>query len=242
MAAAADYHRDHGHLTAPATTPVGAWLAEQRHLAARNELNPARADALTPDTTPLTPARRTFEETVQLLELFLHREGRAPAARESLWADGDPIRIGAWLAKTRTSTAPATSPSPMPASSLRSSTGVDGRGRRPGHPGVVAPRTGPPAAENHAGRTVLRPALSTALRLRSTAFVDTICEVSSSLHSQSRMETSPMICPGQQSCTSENVAYQCAANVARQSGRKVRQMLHGNLDGKCVHKKSGAAG
>lgn len=33
LAAAADYHRLHGHLAAPATTPVGAWLAEQRHLA-----------------------------------------------------------------------------------------------------------------------------------------------------------------------------------------------------------------
>ncbi|MGW1543218.1 Helicase associated domain protein [Streptomyces sp. NPDC002309] len=178
LAAAADYHRAHGHLAAPATTPVGAWLAEQRHLAAKNELDTARADALTalvpdwrlphgadwhrkyhllrahlttgadpaaltrdthlagvkigswlhrqlttwpaltpgqqqlmtalgltPDTNPLTPARRarrTFEETVQLLELFLHREGRAPAARETIRVDGDIVKIGAWLAKTRT--------------------------------------------------------------------------------------------------------------------------------------------
>nr|WP_236067641.1 helicase associated domain-containing protein [Streptomyces brasiliscabiei] len=27
LTAAADYHRAHGHLAAPATTPVGAWLA-----------------------------------------------------------------------------------------------------------------------------------------------------------------------------------------------------------------------
>ncbi|MEW2426169.1 helicase associated domain-containing protein [Streptomyces nigra] len=38
LAAAADYHRTHGHLAAPATTPIGAWLAEQRHLATKNEL------------------------------------------------------------------------------------------------------------------------------------------------------------------------------------------------------------
>ncbi|GGP77298.1 helicase [Streptomyces griseoincarnatus] len=178
LTAAADYLRTHGHLAAPATTPVGAWLAEQRRLAAKNQLAQARADALTalapdwrlphgadwhrkyhllrthlasgadpatltrdtrlggvkigswlarqfttwsaladgqqqlmtalgltPDNNPLAPARRarrTFEQTVQLLELFLHREGRAPAARESVRVDGDTVKIGAWLAKTRT--------------------------------------------------------------------------------------------------------------------------------------------
>ncbi|MFC9319029.1 Helicase associated domain protein [Streptomyces nigra] len=178
LAAAADYLRTHGHLAAPATTPVGAWLAEQRHLATKNTLDAARADALTalapdwrlphgadwhrkyhllrthltsgadpaaltrdtllagvkigswlhrqlatwlalhpgqqhlmtalgltPDTNPLTPARRTrrtFEQTVQLQELFLHREGRAPTARETIRVDGDTVKIGAWLAKART--------------------------------------------------------------------------------------------------------------------------------------------
>ncbi|GAA0534249.1 helicase associated domain-containing protein [Streptomyces mordarskii] len=47
LTASADYLRTHGHLAAPATTPVGAWLAEQRHLAAKNTLEAARADALT---------------------------------------------------------------------------------------------------------------------------------------------------------------------------------------------------
>ncbi|MFG2785751.1 Helicase associated domain protein [Streptomyces prunicolor] len=178
LAAAADYLRTHNHLAAPAATPVGAWLAEQRHLHATNRLDQGRVDALaalaadwrlphgpdwhrkyhllrahladgtdpatltrdalfagvkigswlhrqlvtwhtlapgqqqmmtalslTPETNPLTPARRTrrtFEETVQLLELFLHREGRAPAARETIRVDGDTVRIGAWLAKART--------------------------------------------------------------------------------------------------------------------------------------------
>ncbi|MCX5095849.1 Helicase associated domain protein [Streptomyces sp. NBC_00365] len=47
LTAAADYHRTHHHLAAPATTPLGAWLAEQRHHAAKNTLAPARTDALT---------------------------------------------------------------------------------------------------------------------------------------------------------------------------------------------------
>ncbi|MDX3364083.1 Helicase associated domain protein [Streptomyces griseoaurantiacus] len=177
LTAAADYLRTRGHLAAPATTPVGAWLAEQRHLAAKNTLEAARADALTalaadwrlphgadwhrkyhllrahlasgadpaaltrdtqlagvkigswlarqlttwsaladgqqqlmtalgltPENNPLAPARRarrSFEETVQLLELFLHREGRIPAARETIRVDGDTVKIGAWLAKIR---------------------------------------------------------------------------------------------------------------------------------------------
>ncbi|MEV8628545.1 Helicase associated domain protein [Streptomyces sp. NPDC051079] len=172
---AADYHEAHGHLAAPATTPLGSWLAEHRSLAARDRLDPARAadltvidpdwqlphgpdwhrkyhllrrhletgQPLTPDTTagsinlgswttrqltgwknlkpgqhhllaalgltpatsPLAPrpaARRTFAETVQILELFLHRERRAPAARETITVDGDTVKIGPWFAKTRT--------------------------------------------------------------------------------------------------------------------------------------------
>ncbi|MFF7717549.1 hypothetical protein [Streptomyces sp. NPDC007988] len=51
---------------------------------------------------PARRTRRTFEQTVQLLELFLHREGRAPAAREEITVDGESVRIGPWLAKTRT--------------------------------------------------------------------------------------------------------------------------------------------
>ncbi|GHH31714.1 DEAD/DEAH box helicase [Streptomyces lanatus] len=178
LAAAADYHRAHGHLAAPAATPTGAWLAEQRSLAARGELDPARAaglaaidpawqlpygpdwhrkyhllrahlaagndpaslhhdavlgtvkigswlhrqlaewDTLAPgqrdllDALGLTPgiqptaaprrSRRTFAQTVQVLELFLHRERRAPTARETVTVDGEQVRIGPWLAKART--------------------------------------------------------------------------------------------------------------------------------------------
>ncbi|WP_234431998.1 DEAD/DEAH box helicase [Streptomyces sp. NRRL S-241] len=172
---AADYYHAHGHLATPATTPIGAWLAEQRSHASHKRLDPARAAdltaidphwqlphrpdwhrkyhqvrrhletgrPLTPDTTAsgvnlgswtirqltawstltpgqhrlltalgLTPAtstltprpsiRRTFQETVQILELFLHRERRAPAARETITVDGDTVKIGPWFAKTRT--------------------------------------------------------------------------------------------------------------------------------------------
>ncbi|MBP0460477.1 DEAD/DEAH box helicase [Streptomyces montanisoli] len=171
----ADYHAAHGHLAAPATTRLGAFLAEQRSKAAHDRLEPARAadlaaidpdwrlpygpdwhrkyhllrthlaagHALQPDTvaggvpvgawahrqlvrfpqlhehqqrmlaalglapaeTSLTApsrARRTFEETVQLLELFLHRHGRIPSAREDITVDGETVRLGPWFAKIRT--------------------------------------------------------------------------------------------------------------------------------------------
>ncbi|MFF7146270.1 helicase associated domain-containing protein [Streptomyces nodosus] len=87
---------------------VGSWL--HRQLTTWPALHPGQqqlmtALGLTPDSNPLTPvrrARRTFEETVQLLELFLHREGRIPAARETVRVDGDTVKLGAWLAKART--------------------------------------------------------------------------------------------------------------------------------------------
>ncbi|MFB8038195.1 hypothetical protein ACFC5Z_35800 [Streptomyces sp. NPDC056004] len=43
-----------------------------------------------------------WDGAVQLLELFLHREGRASMARETIRVDGDTVEIGAWLAKART--------------------------------------------------------------------------------------------------------------------------------------------
>ncbi|CAL9616461.1 Helicase associated domain protein [Streptomyces sp. enrichment culture] len=178
LAAAADYHRAHGHLAVPVSIPLGDWLAEQRALASRSDLDPARAADLnaidpdwqlphgpdwhrkyhllrthlaagndpaalhreaalgsvkigswlhrqlsqwttlatgqrhllaaldlTPETHPLAAAarsRRTFAQTVQILELFLHRERRAPTAREDITVDGEQVKIGPWLAKTRT--------------------------------------------------------------------------------------------------------------------------------------------
>jgi superfamily II DNA or RNA helicase len=173
-----DYHQAHGHLAIPATAPGGAFLAEQRSLAAKDQLDPARAEALaaidpdwklphgpdwhrkyqalrahltaghdpatlhldtligpvkagrwlhrqltgfaalhprqqellteiglTPDTNPLAPPRRprrTFEQTVQLLEFFITREGRAPTAREEILVDGETVKLGPWFAKART--------------------------------------------------------------------------------------------------------------------------------------------
>ncbi|MDX2854218.1 Helicase associated domain protein [Streptomyces sp. PA03-3a] len=178
LTTAADYHAAHGHLAIPVTAPGGAFLAEQRSLAANGRLDPVRAadlDAidphwrlphgpdwhrkyhllrahlaaghnpgdlhsdivigtvkigrwlhrqlttfttldpgqqelltglgLTPATNPLkapSRARRTFAQTVQLLELFIVREGRPPTAREEILVDGDTVKIGPWLAKART--------------------------------------------------------------------------------------------------------------------------------------------
>ncbi|WP_225828266.1 hypothetical protein [Streptomyces naphthomycinicus] len=86
---------------------IGFWLARQ--LTTWHNLHPGQqqlmtALGLTPETNPLAPARRarrTFAQTVQLLELFVHREGRAPASRETIRVDGDTVKLGAWLAKAR---------------------------------------------------------------------------------------------------------------------------------------------
>jgi superfamily II DNA or RNA helicase len=120
----ADWHRKYHLLRAhlatgadPATltrdtllagVKIGSWL--HRQLTTWPALHPGQqhlmsALDLTPSSNPLAPARRsrrTFEQTVQLLELFLHREGRAPAAREAICVDSDTVKIGAWLAKART--------------------------------------------------------------------------------------------------------------------------------------------
>ncbi|MDX2935583.1 hypothetical protein [Streptomyces ipomoeae] len=86
---------------------MGSWL--HRRLTTWQALHPGQRQlmislGLTPESNPLAPVRRirrTFEQTVRLLELFLHREGRAPAAREEIRVDGETVRIGAWLAKAR---------------------------------------------------------------------------------------------------------------------------------------------
>ncbi|MGW0315111.1 hypothetical protein [Streptomyces flavidovirens] len=87
---------------------IGSWL--HRQLTGWTRLETGQQHLLTtlglsPQTNPLAPTartRRTFEETVQLLELFLHREGRAPTAREEITVDDERVRSGAWLAKART--------------------------------------------------------------------------------------------------------------------------------------------
>lgn len=58
--------------------------------------------AASPLTALARTTRRSFAQTVQLMELFLHREGRAPAARKTIHVDGDTVKIGAWLAKAHT--------------------------------------------------------------------------------------------------------------------------------------------
>ncbi|MEU5115567.1 hypothetical protein AB0G64_29165 [Streptomyces longwoodensis] len=86
---------------------IGFWLGRQLTTCNTLTAGPQQlmtALGLTPEANPFAPAcrsRRAFEETVQLLELFLHREGRVPAARETLRVGGDTPKVGAWLAKTR---------------------------------------------------------------------------------------------------------------------------------------------
>ncbi|MFF2367848.1 Helicase associated domain protein [Streptomyces sp. NPDC058122] len=90
------------------TVKIGSWL--HRQLTEWDSLAPRQQQLLTdigttPHSHPLTAGRRprrTFAQTVQILELFLHREQRAPTAREEIVVDGDRVRIGPWLAKART--------------------------------------------------------------------------------------------------------------------------------------------
>ncbi|WP_432018774.1 hypothetical protein [Streptomyces sp. 1222.5] len=92
---------------------------------------------LTPEANPLAPARRAhrpFEETVQLLELFLHREGRIPAARETVRVDGDTVRIGAWLVEARIKHRARQLPDHHVRLVAALFEGLDGRGRRAGCP------------------------------------------------------------------------------------------------------------
>ncbi|MFJ9662133.1 helicase associated domain-containing protein [Streptomyces griseoflavus] len=106
--AAADYHRVHGHLAAHATTPVGAWLAEQRHLATKNTLAPARAAALTALAADWRlPHGADWHRKYHLLRAHL-ATGVDPAAltRATLLAG---VKIGSWLHRQLT-TWPALAP------------------------------------------------------------------------------------------------------------------------------------
>ncbi|MFJ6862445.1 hypothetical protein [Streptomyces werraensis] len=62
---------------------------------------------------PARCARHHFEQAVQLLELFFHREGRAPTTCETIRVDGDTVNLGAW--PSAPNTAPASSPTTTPA-------------------------------------------------------------------------------------------------------------------------------
>jgi hypothetical protein len=99
-------------------------MVDQGWVVPRHELTDQKWELLAPHHRPRPPARRRHRpkngkkaveytrgpwrtagrriQTVQLLELFLHREGRIPAARETIRVDGDTVKLGAWLAKTRT--------------------------------------------------------------------------------------------------------------------------------------------
>ncbi len=96
LTAAADYHQAHGHLAAPATTPIGAWLAEQRHLATKNQLDPVRAaDLAAIDPHWQLPHGADWHRKYHLLRAHL-AAGRDAAAltRDTLLG---PVKIGSWL-------------------------------------------------------------------------------------------------------------------------------------------------
>ncbi|MDT0382131.1 Helicase associated domain protein [Streptomyces sp. DSM 42041] len=88
-----------------ATVDIGTWL--HRQFTRWTTLTDKQRSMLTiigaePATTPRPRRRRrSFEDTARILKLFLHRERRAPTARESITVDGEEIKIGPWLAKAR---------------------------------------------------------------------------------------------------------------------------------------------
>jgi superfamily II DNA or RNA helicase len=95
---------------------VGSWL--QRQFSTWKQLAPEQRDLLaglhlTPTAALLLPTRqmrppttkrtrRSFEQTAQILRLFLERWNRPPGAREWVEIDGERIMIGPWLCKART--------------------------------------------------------------------------------------------------------------------------------------------
>ncbi|MEU2875539.1 hypothetical protein [Streptomyces sp. NPDC007070] len=64
---------------------------------------PARSTSTGTSATPGTRARRrSFQQTAELLRLFVERWGRPPNAREGMEIDGEHVMIGPWLCKVRT--------------------------------------------------------------------------------------------------------------------------------------------
>ncbi|GAA3475722.1 hypothetical protein [Streptomyces yanii] len=129
------------------TRQVTRWKALED---GRRQLVAALDLTLAPSTLPTRPAtRRTFAEAVQLLELFLHRERRAPAAREAITVDGDTVRIGPGSPRCAPSTVRGSSTLSMNASSPPSSTAT-------GPPRTLLPPS-PDLASEHPGRGLRRP-------------------------------------------------------------------------------------
>ncbi|MEU7414902.1 helicase associated domain-containing protein [Streptomyces sp. NPDC042638] len=86
----------HGHLAAPATTPVGAWLAEQRHLASRNTLEAARVEALTALAADWRlPHGADWHRKYHLLRA--HLAGGADPATLTRDTQLAGVKIGSWL-------------------------------------------------------------------------------------------------------------------------------------------------
>ncbi|MFE9775805.1 Helicase associated domain protein [Streptomyces sp. NPDC005931] len=152
LAAAADYLCTHGHLVAPATTPVGAWLAEQRHLATKNTLDPP-ARTPSPPLTPTgaCPTGRTGTANTTCCALRL-ASGADPAALTpgTLLAG---VKIGSWLHR-RLTTWPRLHPGQQPAD--RPEPPAPEQSPRPGPPHTphlrtdrAAPGTLPPPRRPH---------------------------------------------------------------------------------------------
>ncbi|WP_246144855.1 DEAD/DEAH box helicase [Actinacidiphila oryziradicis] len=90
------YHRAHGHLAIPATAPGGAFLAEQRSLAAKDQLDPRRAvDLAAVDPDWQLPHGPDWHRKYHLLRAHL-AAGHDPAALHLDTLIG-PVKAGRWL-------------------------------------------------------------------------------------------------------------------------------------------------
>ncbi|MFE2828593.1 Helicase associated domain protein [Streptomyces sp. NPDC059271] len=87
---------------------IGGWL--HRQLTDFNRLEPGQQELLTRlgftadralPTGGTKPRRRTFEQTLLILRMFLDRWQRPPGARESIDVDGEHVMIGPWYTKNR---------------------------------------------------------------------------------------------------------------------------------------------
>ncbi|MFE7049335.1 helicase associated domain-containing protein [Streptomyces californicus] len=81
LAAAQAYHDQHSHLDVPATTPLGAWLAEQRHLAATGEL----ASPGSPRPAPSTATASSLPTPKPSSPPSSTETGAPPAPSRPLW-------------------------------------------------------------------------------------------------------------------------------------------------------------
>lgn len=91
-------HGDHTNTPTERADTFAGFAAARRAILTNAKVIAEDVDIPSIDAEPT----RSIVRCVQILEVFLHREHRAPAARETITVDGETVRIGLWFAKYRT--------------------------------------------------------------------------------------------------------------------------------------------